>query len=245
MLPFSETIKLIKINRGFEFDYELEDELKIKRKSLANWKKKKDFPKKLIEYLKIKNISLDEVIFGQEKKAINVAKDIRPIIIQTQFNDGSIKDAKADDYRTAPLVEGKIAAGTGLIVEENVKSWLWLYKPELKKHGRTNHDLIAVQLAEGIEQAESMRPTINPGDIVLIDRTDQKFINNGIFAVRFDHNQCAIKRLKKIKELDREPRHPVIAIHSDNPEYDALLTDKDPADFIIGRVIWMWRSLIS
>jgi len=150
------------------------------------------------------------------------------------------KKVRIEDYYAAPLVEGKIAAGPGRIGAEEIKSLVWIYSPELR--ARKNHQLVALQLAK---DATSMKPTLEPGDIVLIDRDDphgaSDFISGKIYAVRMGRNDegCAVKRL----HADSGG----LIISSDNtkdfPPQRAWTADLQK--LIVGRVVWGWRNLLE
>lgn len=152
------------------------------------------------------------------------------------------KSMAIEDFYAAPLVEGTIAAGAGRtipqITEDHVKSFVWLYAPKLA--GRRRHNMFAVELAA---DAESMLPTLGPGDIVLIDRDDptpgEQIVNHKIYAIRTSDtlDDVAIKRLYN---LDGH-----VVICSDNSaEYPPTLAwTREPAELVVGRVIWAWRNV--
>lgn len=166
---------------------------------------------------------------------------IQPVIklvgpMEKALDSGKIR---MEDYYAAPLVAGKIAAGTGILPDEEVKSLVWIYSPELK--GRRSHQLVAVQLDR---LAESMRPTLFPGDIILIDRDDpgsvQDFQSGKIYAIRTERTQseCAVKRLYATDKG--------IIISSDNRSFppEASWTN-DLERLVIGRVVWGWRNFLD
>ncbi|MEM5789177.1 MAG: S24 family peptidase, partial [Syntrophobacteraceae bacterium] len=146
------------------------------------------------------------------------------------------------DYYSAPLVEGKIAAGSGGLVEEDqIKSKVWIYAPELLD--RRRHRLTAVQVGEvnGI----SMLPTIAPGDIVLIDHDDpggakRLFKSGKIYAIRTSRTEpdTAIKRVYESGEN--------LVIASDNREFaPEVAWSRNVDELIVGRVVWGWRNLLK
>lgn len=142
------------------------------------------------------------------------------------------------DYYKAPLVAGRIAAGPGrFIPEDEIKSFVWIYLPKLRE--RSRHRLIAVEIGRG---ENSMKPTLLPGDIVLID-TDEpqaasEFKDRRIYAIRTEDGACRVKRLS----LDREN----ILIESDNRrERTEVAWTKDLKRLVVGRVVWAWRNLLE
>lgn len=136
-----------------------------------------------------------------------------------------------DEYLAVPLVEGKIAAGPGRIVREEIHSFVWVYRPELGKR----RNLVAVRIGD---QEKSMLPTLAPGSILILDRNDKEISRQGIYAVRTGNDECAVKR---IHVLDGH-----ILLCSDNPEYPPLLAPTTESEqLIIGRAIWTWKSLLQ
>lgn len=129
-------------------------------------------------------------------------------------------------YLSVPLVEGRIAANpAGLIPGDAVESQIMLNRSELC--GR--HNLVAVRLAA---DADSMEPSLHPGDLVVIDRGDQEITPRGLYAVRLpDMESCTIKRLQLISDQN------IILLLSDNPKYEPLPVASHE-HLIIGRLIW-------
>ena len=135
-----------------------------------------------------------------------------------------------DDYLAVPLVEGKIAAGHGAVAWNNVESLVWVYRPEIGNKS----NLISVRVT-----GDSMNPTIPDGSIVIIDR--DQWMPSGerkhIWAIRDAYGSAAIKRLYKADNS--------LIILSDNfEEYPPKPSwTSDLRRLVIGRVVWMWRSL--
>jgi phage repressor protein C with HTH and peptisase S24 domain len=164
-------------------------------------------------------------------EALEVAAQVRPVIRAAADTLADLpQEGLADDYLAVPLVEGRVAAGPGGVVWEKVKSLVWVYRPAL---GR-KHRLIAVRVG-----GSSMEPNIPDGAIVIID-LDQWQPNGErrrIWALRTEDGDTQIKRLHR---LDGG-----FIVMSDNaldfpPE---MAWTGDLRRLVIGRVIWMWRSL--
>lgn len=141
------------------------------------------------------------------------------------------KGMRPDDYYGVPLVEDRIAAGQGRIMEDHVAGLVWVYKPEIGNR----RNLVAVKLAP---DAESMQPTLNPGDIVIIDRDDKTITPQGIYAVRTSQEHLTIKRLTVSNGR--------FWLVSDNHRWPPQISEFDNSEkLIIGRVVWSWTSWIS
>ena len=148
----------------------------------------------------------------------------------------------AEDYVAAPMV-GEAGAGPGYLPENEIKSWFLVYKNLPAIRHRKN--LIAVEIGKG---STSMQPTLNPGDIVLVDRDDRDVSRpNHIMLVMDPLDGSAM--VKRVSVQD-EKREILITYYSDNaahfpPQVYNLQTDFD-GDWdkaIIGRVIWAWSDM--
>ena len=153
-----------------------------------------------------------------------------PRIVSLGDKIASPTEQDLDEYVAVPLVEGKIAAGSGRVVREDIRSFVWVYRPELGKR----KNLVAVQIGS---DEKSMLPTLAPGSILIIDRNDKIVTKKGIYAVRTGQDECAVKRIHLLDE--------VVLLCSDNLDYQPFLaTTSDLEQLIVGRVIWAWKSLL-
>ncbi|HEX7928723.1 MAG TPA: S24 family peptidase, partial [bacterium] len=83
---------------------------------------------------------------------------------------------------------------------------------------------------------ESMVPTLNPGDVILMERYDAHRVSDGIYALRMG-NALLVKRLQFLPNGE-------LLVTSDNEAYKPFQVKlKDgPEDIqIIGRVVWAGR----
>ncbi len=81
----------------------------------------------------------------------------------------------------------------------------------------------------------SMAPTINDGDLLIIDTTDQRLQNSRIYALSVDGNLFVKRIARSIKAQ--------VQLVSDNKEYETELLPDDVDVRIIGQVIWHGGSL--
>ncbi len=146
------------------------------------------------------------------------------------------------DYIAAPLV-GEVGAGAGYLPQEDIKSWFLVYRqlPAI----RYRRNLVAVEIGPS---STSMQPTLNPGDIVLVDRDDRDVTRAGHMMLVLDplDDSGMIKRVS-VREKDDEFQ---ITYYSDNaakwpPGIYSLKNDfgGDWDRAIIGRVIWAWADV--
>jgi len=123
---------------------------------------------------------------------------------------------------------------SGNIDSELVSEAIIFEEPWLKKEFGVNPRFLCTLKVRG----DGMEPTLKPGELVLIDRSDSGNVSDGIFAVRFN-NVLLLKRLQRTKERE-------IRVTSDNPRYKSFTVSlsEPPERFsILGRVLWHGRKL--
>ena len=188
--------------------------------------------KHLIRIHEAHDVNINWLLTGKgPKRGADIVVEPRPRVVTLGEMAKPRVKSDFDDYQAVAQVEGKIAAGTGRIVEENIQGYVFVRRQDV---GRRKH-LVAVQLGP---EEKSMQPTLQPGSIVIIDRKDKKVFKKGIYAVRLGDDECAIKR---IHVLDN-----AILLLSDNPNYPPVLAHTSNLDeLIIGRIIWSCQSLLK
>ncbi len=141
--------------------------------------------------------------------------------------------AKPDEYAHIPLYDVRASAGGGAYVEaEHITDVLAFRKEWIANELRVSVKDLAVIFVEG----DSMTPTLNPGDIMLVVKDHGTMPQDGIYVISLD-GTLLVKRLQKL--LGGR-----IAIQSDNSNYRPQEVDlkQAHADFcIIGRVVWAGR----
>lgn len=161
----------------------------------------------------------------------------------TLFQEPQAPAASLDGYATVPLLRTPIAAGKPLVVEPD---------PESDHHLSFSAGLVrkypgAVCIKVGPRE-ESMLPTIQPGDTVLIDRSEgvRRHPHSGtVYAVNYARLNgdpgSAVKRIEVAGD--------VLVVSSDNPDkrnyptLTARLTGVDLLQVLIGQVVWHGRYL--
>lgn len=153
-----------------------------------------------------------------------------------------IDPPQSEDYIAAPLV-GEVGAGPGYVPQEEVRSWFLAYKNHPAVRFRRN--LLAVEIGK---DSDSMQPTLNPGDIVLVDRDDRNVQRAGHMMLVLDPDgNGMIKRVSVEDQPDGDSR---ITFYSDNavrhaPRVFSLREDyfSDWERAIVGRAIWAWSDI--
>jgi len=151
----------------------------------------------------------------------------------------------SEQYLAVPLV-GEVGAGPGIIPQEEILSWVLVYRNHRSVMQRSN--LLAVEIGRN---QRSMIPTLHPGDIVLIDRSDwgqQGHAPPGnIFLVR-EPGQEGGGMVKRVSTAGKGALA-TITFYSDNaaeygPEvYHMHQYDHDMQQAVVGRVVWAWADL--
>lgn len=128
----------------------------------------------------------------------------------------------------------RVSAGPGAVVgEEAGRPYFGFDERWLKALTATRADDLSIIRVEG----DSMAPTLNPGDDILIDPGDcAARLRDGIYVLRIDE-ALVVKRIAL---------HPVggrVTVQSDNPAYPDW-PDRSIGEInCIGRVIWAGRRI--
>lgn len=151
-------------------------------------------------------------------------------------------EERADHYRGVPLYEsGKLAAFSGgYTFNENEipEATVVVYRPEL--HGRVSHDLRALRVG-----GNSMEPIIPEGSIVIVDLNDRECIDKKFYVVRDPRDpdpSNPVSMVKRVRKVEQE-KFQGFALVSENRDHLPIVTDAEWNSLVIGRVVWMWRSL--
>lgn len=143
------------------------------------------------------------------------------------------KGHASEDYAYIPFYNVMAAAGAGAFPpeDEEVKDLLAFKREWIISELRVSAEQLVTLFVEG----DSMTPTLNPGDIMLMIK-DQVMVRDGIYVVRLD-DALLVKRLQRL------PGN-LLKVKSDNANYEPYTIDltKEHTDFvIIGRVVWAGR----
>ena len=138
-----------------------------------------------------------------------------------------------DEYIFLPLYDVRAAAGGGALVDtEQLLDVLAFKSTWIRAELRANPANLYLIYVEG----ESMEPTLRPGDLILVDRSEA--IRDGIFVLRLDDGLL-------VKRLQRLPGNQV-KVTSDNPAYEPFTIDLGnplPGLAVVGRVVWSGRRM--
>lgn len=141
--------------------------------------------------------------------------------------------ATIDDFTLVPVYNVQASAGHGSHVESELKTGHLAFRRDwLRDKGLKTKDL-AIITAIG----DSMEPTLSDGDIMLVDTSIDKIINDAIYIVQTDQH-LIVKRIQQA--LDGS-----LIIISDNQRYERQKINPEQAKGvkIAGRVKWYGHEI--
>ncbi len=133
-----------------------------------------------------------------------------------------------------PRLEIGVSAGAGAFGgSERARPHIAFDPAWLRRVARGAPDQLSIVLVQG----DSMVPTLNDGDEILVDRGDgADRLRDGIYVLRIDD-------LLVVKRLAINPATRTVSIRSDNPAYPGW-PDCDIASVdLVGRVVWAGRRI--
>lgn len=139
----------------------------------------------------------------------------------------------ASELVYAPMFDVQASAGFGSqVINEDIEDYFAFDKNWLSRQLGVATDQLAFVSIRG----DSMLPTLNDSDNVLVDMSKKSVSQNDLFLLHTEQGLMA-KRLNKHKEG--------IEVISDNPLYDNWLITQDnqATNQIVGKIVWCARSL--
>jgi phage repressor protein C with HTH and peptisase S24 domain len=131
---------------------------------------------------------------------------------------------------TASMGRGRAQPDHDLVVDymRITRSWLRAQLPTV-----SSPDQLAVLSAHG----DSMRPTFDDGDLLLVDRGVQEVRVDAVYVL-------SLRGELFVKRVQRRITDGAWIVRSDNPLYDPIVVpDGDtPPLTVLGRVIWAWNG---
>lgn len=136
------------------------------------------------------------------------------------------------EFLSIPMVEGQIAGGTPLEVEDHIVGWVLIHRGHLR--GRQRSGLQAVRL-----KGKSMEPILRDGAVLVVDCRDRAFVPHGIYAIRTSDGCTAKYAVQRGHHLIlwQENGEEIC----DFPQCVDLRIEENP---LIGRVVWCWQPLV-
>jgi phage repressor protein C with HTH and peptisase S24 domain len=143
------------------------------------------------------------------------------------------REVEAEELISVPVLDVQASAGPGAFADsEHARARMRFDPSWLRGLNLDARQLSVIQVV-----GDSMSPTLDDGDDILVDRGDAAMnLRDGIYVLRLD-GVLNVKRLV----VDRARRH--VSVKSDNAAYTSWPTlDLAQLD-VIGRVVWAGRRL--
>jgi len=139
----------------------------------------------------------------------------------------------AGDLVAVPRLALGASAGPGSLQEDEVAAGALAFDARWLRALGGRPDMLSLIRVDG----ESMAPTLNDGDDIMVDRSDAADrLRDGIYVLRMDD-------VLMVKRVALAPGRGRFSVRSDNPLYPTW-EDIDPALVtLVGRVIWAGRRV--
>lgn len=135
---------------------------------------------------------------------------------------------EAQEYASIDVVDAVACCGSGVanfetsVIGKHIMTW-----PALRELTLSAPENIKIMKVIG----ESMRPTINPDDMVWVDISYQTPASDGLYLL------CVGDDLM-VKRVQINPFNNSVSITSDNPRYKAFVVDNYKEVRVLGKVIY-------
>lgn len=181
----------------------------VSKKSISDWKLGKSEPS-----------------IEQQKALANVLG----VTVSELVGDGAARDPviKSGRFAKIPIYEVEASAGHGCLNDtEAVENYLTIDRELVKSELQCNPDNLAIIRVRG----DSMAPTIKPGEMVVIDKTVNTIISDGLYVMRMTGDVVVVKRVQTLPKS--------LNIISDNKAYPPYQVGFDDIEglAVIGRVL--------
>ena len=194
--------------------------------------------------ISLSNSYVSEILSGKRDISIKFKKGFQsafgfpveelPHRMQTSPENHSIHgNTDNATYCKIPLFNIKASFGHETFVnDEKIGADLMFRKDWLQRELKSNPDNLFILSAE----SDSMEPTINHDALLIVDKSIDRIITEGIYILKRG-DTILIKRIRKLSE-------DTIELISDNPSYgkETIKLNNQPEITILGKVIYIWSG---
>ncbi len=136
------------------------------------------------------------------------------------------------EHLPVPVFDLRASAGAGAIASDAPASEHLMFREQWLRRISTDVKALFVLEISG----DSMWDTLHDGDHVLVDRAQTNARREGLYVIRIDD-------MLQVKRISMHPVSKLLTIKSDNPAYRTY-DNIPPEDIaVMGRVVWIGRSL--
>ena len=261
---WDEIMARLKAALTVKTDTDLAEVLGVQQSTLAMQKKKGNVPIELIEEIcKQRHLSVDYILYGRGELLVGAKKskvmmqalqDASKVATSAQLSEHAARGltelwvnatgGNADsvenhfkltsDYVMVPRYDVAASAGAGkLINDETIVDHL-AFKHDWIRHnvGCDPKHLALIEVA-----GDSMHPTLNDRDLILLDTRTGRSMTNGVYCIQMRGSLL-------VKRIDLKMSG-VVNVVSDNPAYppETLTAHEMQQLTVVGRVVWHGHSL--
>lgn len=171
-------------------------------------------------------INYDWLLTGKAKREEGKG----PLILYESGIPYTPSGSNLEEFIEVPQVKGCLSPSGNFIPETEGEMKISFRQDWMKRRGKPEN-LTLLKIS-----GDSMEPTLKSGDMVLIDRNQNKIDPHGGIYALFMEGEIMIKRLQVLYPLKK------IKIISDNSRYGSIEMDFESLP-ICGKVIWFGREL--
>ena len=139
---------------------------------------------------------------------------------------GEAQKGESDEYVYLPRNSVRSSIGRGTVQSRQIVDYL-AFKGEWLRR-RLGVDPKSLMLVEAV--SDSMAPTIDEGDLVLVDLRDPRFRHDGVYVLRAS-GELSIKRIQRYPDGK-------LIICNDNAAYEPAVVAADGVN-VVGHAIWI------
>ncbi|MGL4442990.1 MAG: S24 family peptidase [Alsobacter sp.] len=134
-----------------------------------------------------------------------------------------------DNYWPVPVYDLRASAGDGAMVVDGAPDTYQVFRDQfLQRVTRARLGDLSVIMVGG----DSMAPTLADGDSILVDRSVNRVVRDGVYVLRYD-DELLVKRCWRNLETGK------VVVSSDNPLYKPFEVSEARSLDVIGRVVWV------
>lgn len=180
------------------------------------------------------------------------SKEVPDFIQRHQRNDGPTPAARTElapasaggegdgieylgrSYAPLPVYDVMVSAGPGAFNRDHSipEGWSLLSLDQIRMVTRAGADSLAIVRVSG----DSMAPTLQNGDQILIDRSIHRIGRDGMYVIATGEEVI-------VKRISRDWASKSLTISSDNPLYPTSRGVQEEDIVVLGRVVWISRNV--